>query len=112
MKEDVKPIQQKLRKFHPSLEPQIQEEFKKLLDAKIIFEVTHFAWVANLVLVRNMNGEIRLCLDFMNLNKSSKKDNYPLPQMEKNLQLVLGLEMFSLLDRFLGHNLSTSSRGG
>jgi hypothetical protein len=33
IKEGVKPFQQKLRKIHPTLEPLIQKELKKLLDA-------------------------------------------------------------------------------
>lgn len=88
MKEDVKHVQRKLRKFHPSLEPQIKVELKKLLDSKIILGVRHVAWVANLILIRENNGEIRLYVDFRNLNKSSKKDNYHIPQMEQILQLV------------------------
>jgi hypothetical protein len=31
---------------------------KKLLDAKIIFQVRHSSWVANLVLVKNKSGDI------------------------------------------------------
>jgi hypothetical protein len=73
MKKDVKPFQQKLWKIHPSLEPQVHKELKKLLDAKIIFQVHHSMWVANLVLVRKKIGEIHLCVDFQNLNKSSEK---------------------------------------
>ena len=65
MREYVKPIQQKLRKFQPSLEPQIKPELKKLLEAKIIFEVRHYAWVSNLVSARKKNGEIRLCVDIL-----------------------------------------------
>jgi hypothetical protein len=67
----VKTFQQKLQKYHPSLEPLMCQELKKLLDAKIIFQVRHSAWVANLVSVRKKSGEIRLCIDFRNLNKSS-----------------------------------------
>jgi hypothetical protein len=52
LKNDVKPFQQKLQKFHPSLEPLMQKELKKLLDAKIIFQVRHSAWVENLVPVK------------------------------------------------------------
>jgi hypothetical protein len=63
MKIDVKTFQKKIWKIHPSFEPQVWKELKKLLDAKIIFQVHHFAWVANLVLVRNKNGEIHLCVD-------------------------------------------------
>jgi len=52
------------------------------LDAKIIVPLRYSSWVVNLVLVRENNDEIRLCVDFRNLNKSSLKDNYPLPKMD------------------------------
>jgi hypothetical protein len=62
--------------------PIMEKEMKKLLDAEIIIPLRYSKWVANLVLVRKKNGEIRLCVDFKNLNISSKKDNYPLAKME------------------------------
>jgi hypothetical protein len=49
LKPEVKPFQQKLRKYHLSLEPLMYHELKKLLEANIIFQVRHCAWVANLV---------------------------------------------------------------
>ena len=61
-------------------------------------------WIANLVLVRKKNGEIRLCVGFRNLNKYSEKENYPVPPMENILQKVVGPKMFSLLDGFSGYN--------
>ena len=64
IKAGVKPFQQQLRKIHPKLEPLIQNEVKKLLDAKIIFRVRHLEWVENLVQVRKKYGEIILCVDF------------------------------------------------
>ena len=90
--------------MHPKLEPLIQSEVKKLLDAKIIFKVRHSEWVSNLVPVRKKFGEIRLCVDFRNLNRASDKDNYHVPPMEQILQMVSGSELFSLLDGFLGYN--------
>ena len=104
MKEGVKPFQQKLRKVHPTLEPMILKELKKLLDARIIFKVRHSIWVSNLVLVWKKSGEIRLCVDFWNLNRASNKYNYPVPPMKQILQAVSGSEMFSLLDGFSGYN--------
>ena len=77
---------------------------KKLLDARIIFKVRHSKWVSNLVPVRKKYGEIRLCVDFRNLNRASDKDNYPVPPMEQLLQMVSGSELFSLLDGFYGYN--------
>ena len=90
--------------MHPKLEPLIQSEVKKLLDAKIIFKVRHSEWVLNLVPVRKNSGEIRLCVDFRNLNRASDKDNYPVPPMEQILQIVSNSELFSLLDGFYGYN--------
>ena len=90
--------------MHPKLEPLIQSEVKKLLDARIIFKVRHSEWVSNLVHVRKKSREIRLCVDFRNLNRASDKDNYLVPSMEQLLQMVSGSELFSLLDRFSGYN--------
>ena len=54
--------------------------------------------------VRNKNGEIRLCMDFRNLNKASPKDNYPLPKMNHILQKVVGSSRMSMMDGFSGYN--------
>jgi hypothetical protein len=84
--------------------PIMEKEVKKILDAKIIIPLRHSEWVANLVPVRKKNGEIRLCVDFRNLNRSSKKDNYPLPKMEHILQRVTGSSRMSMIDGFSSYN--------
>ena len=48
--------------------------------------------------------EIRLCVDFRNLNRDPDKDNYIVPPKEQILQMVSGSELFSLLDGFSGYN--------
>ena len=70
-KPNVKPFRQKLRRINPTLFPVIEKEVKKLLDTKIIVPLRYSSWVANLVPIRKNNGEIRLCVDFKNLNRSS-----------------------------------------
>jgi hypothetical protein len=82
LKEEAKPFKKKLRQINPMLLPAMEREVKKLLDAQIIVSLRYSDWVANLVPVRKKSGEIRLCVDFRNLNRSSRKDNYPLPNME------------------------------
>jgi hypothetical protein len=104
LKEETKPFRQKLRQINPMLLPIMEKEVKKLLDAKIIIPLRYSEWVANLVPVRKKNGEIRLCVDFRNLNRSSKKDNYPLPKMEHILQRVTGSSRMSMIDGFSGYN--------
>ena len=84
--------------------PIIEKELKKLLDAKIIVPLRYSSWVANLVPIRKKNREIRLCVDFRNLNKSSLKDNYPLPKIEQILQKVVGAQRISMVDGFSGYN--------
>ena len=60
--------------------------------------------MANLVPVRKKNGEIRLCVDFRNLKRSSLKDNYHLPKIEQVLQQVVGAQRISMVDGFSGYN--------
>src|SRR5277367_6263601 len=57
-----------------------------------------------MVLVRKKNGDIRICIDFRNLNKAFQKDNFPLPLMEQILQSIAGSELMSFLDGFSGYN--------
>ena len=85
LKPNVKPFRQKLRRINPTLFPIIEKEVKKLLDAKIIVPLRYSSWVANLVPVKEKNGEIRLCVDFQNLNRSSLKDNYPFSKNRTNI---------------------------
>ena len=54
--------------------------------------------------VRKKSGEIRLCVEFRNLNQVSLKDNYPLPKMDHILQKVFCSQRMSMLDGFLGYN--------
>ena len=102
IKVGIKPYQKPLRKMHPKFKALIQSEVKNLLDAKIIFKVRHSEWVSNLVPVRKNSREIRMCIDFRNLNRALDKDNYPVPPMEQRLQMISGSELFSLLDGFFG----------
>jgi hypothetical protein len=78
LKPGIKTFKQKLGQINPILLPVIEREVKILLDENIIVPLRYFEWVTNLVRVRNNNGEIRLCVYFRNLNRSSLKDNYPL----------------------------------
>ena len=100
MKGEAKLFRQKLRQINPMMLPIMEREVKKLLQAQIIVPLRYSEWVANLVPVREKNGEIRLCVDFRNLNKNSRKDNYALPKMEHILQRVTGASRMSMIDGF------------
>lgn len=102
LKDGVKPHRQKLRHINPLLLAPIEKEVKKLLQEKIIVPLRYSDWVSNLVPVSKKNGEIRLCVDFRNLNRASLKGNYPLPKMNYVLQKVTGAQRLSMVDGFSG----------
>jgi len=104
MKPQANPFQQKFREMHPKLELQVKVELNKPLESKIIFLGRNTQCISNMFPMRKKNGDIRLCVDFINLNKASEKYNYHVPPMEQILQCVWGSKMLSLLDGFLGYN--------
>ena len=72
----------------------------KLRDGGIIKPIRHSSWVSNLVPVSKKNDDIRLCVDFRNLNIESLKDNYGLPNMGNMLQQVTSCELLSMMDGY------------
>lgn len=104
LKPETKPFCQKKRRVNALIEPLIHKEVQNFLSARIIFLVRHSTWVANLVHVCKKSGEIRLCINFRNLNKASEKENYPLPSLDEVLQIVNGSQMMSFLDGYSRYN--------
>jgi hypothetical protein len=76
LKDNKNPFRKKLRQSNPMLLTIMEREVKKSLDAQIIISLRYSNWIGNLVPVRKENGEIRLCVHFINLNRCSRKDNY------------------------------------
>jgi ribonuclease HI len=65
----TKPFRQKLRQMNPKVSPQVQKELQKMVEAGIIEPIIYSSWVSNPVIVRKKTGEIRICVDFINLNR-------------------------------------------
>ena len=59
------------------------DEVNKILAAGFICEVYYPNWLANIVLVKKMNGKWRMCVDFINLNKAYLKNSFPLPRIDQ-----------------------------
>ena len=62
--------------------PLVKKEIKKMHESKIIVPLRYSKWVSNIVPTRKKTSEIKLFIDFRNLNKVSLKENYPLPKMD------------------------------
>ncbi|KAG9458146.1 hypothetical protein H6P81_002654 [Aristolochia fimbriata] len=100
----VKPIKQSQRRFRPELVPEIEKEVDKLLKADFIREVKYPSWIANIVPVKKKNGQIRVCVDFRDLNKACPKDDFPLPITELMVDVTTGHEALSFMDGSSGYN--------
>jgi len=67
--------------------------------------VVHYPqWVANVVVVPKKDGKIRVCVDYRDLNKTSPKDNFPLPHINILVDNAAKSAMYSFKDGFLGYN--------
>jgi hypothetical protein len=82
----------------------VEAEVQRLQDAKVIREVKYPVWLANTVPVKKKNGKWRMCVDFTDLNKACKKEDFPLERVDKIVDDAANSEMLSLLDMFSGYH--------
>jgi hypothetical protein len=101
--EKISPKKQKLRKMSKEKVKADEAEVQRLQDTKVIREVLYPVWLANTVPVKKKNGKWRMCVDFTDLNKACKKDDFPLERMDKIVDDAANSEMLSLVDMFSGY---------
>jgi len=104
IKEECKPVQQKLRRMRPDVLLKIKEEVRKQFDAGFLQVVKYSEWVANIVPVLKKDGKVRMCVDYRDLSKASPKDNFPLPHIDTLVDNTAGYSLFSFMDGFSGYN--------
>ena len=76
---EARPIKQKRQSFNLERYVAINDEVKKLVEAWSICEAYYPDWLANIVLVKKLNGKWQVCTDFSNLNRACPNDCFPLP---------------------------------
>nr|GMC77894.1 uncharacterized protein LOC109150426 [Ipomoea batatas] len=104
VKKACHPVKQAQRRFRPELIPSIEGEVNKLIEAGFIREVKYPTWISSIVPVRKKNGQIRVCVDFRDLNVACPKDDFPLPITELMIDVVTGHEIMSFMDGSSGYN--------
>jgi hypothetical protein len=100
----AKPVRQCLRPVHPCKVVAIKLEVEKLLKDDFIYLVALTEWVSNPVPIDNKGGNICVCVDYMDINKSCPKDNFPTPFVDQIVDDYAGSEIFSLMHGFFGYN--------
>lgn len=81
-----------------------KEEIERLLRSKFIRKAKYVEWLANIVPVIKKNGTLRVCINFMDLNSSTLKDEYLMHVAEMLVDSVVGHEYLSMLDGYFGYN--------
>ena len=66
--------------------------------------VEYHEWFANIVHVPKKDGNVRVCVDFQDLNKVSPKDDFPLPHIDMLVDNTTGHSMLSFMDGFSRYN--------
>ena len=75
----------------------VHQQLQEMIQEGIIRPSTS-PWCAPAVYVPKPSGEIRICVDYVQLNSVTKKDSYPVPRAEGPQQRLAGKQVFSKLD--------------
>ena len=98
----------------------VRKEVTKLLNNGIIYSISDSQWVSpvqvvpkkgGLTVVRNESNDLiptrtvtgwRMCIDYRKLNKSTRKDHFPLPFIDQVLEKLANFSYFCYLDGLSG----------
>jgi hypothetical protein len=100
----------------------VRTKVMKLLDVGIIYPISNSKWVSpihvvpkrvGLMVVKNKDDELvptriqsrwRVCIDYLKLNAATKKDNFPLPFIDKMVERLAGHDYYCFLDGYSRYN--------
>lgn len=95
---DSKPIRSKPYRVSIKEQQVIQNLVNEMLESDII-RPSKSPWASPIVLVKKRGtDELRFCVDYRKLNKETKLDPYPIPNMDQVLETLSGNHFFSKLD--------------
>jgi hypothetical protein len=96
------PVRVPPRRIPAHYRQEIEKQINTMLEQGII-EESSSPWMAPAVFVPKKSGEIRMCIDYRELNKRTKKDAYPLPLLDEVQDRLAGSTIFSTLDLQSGY---------
>lgn len=94
---DDLPVCQRSRRLSFAEKQEVEKQIDEWLEQKIIRESCS-DYCSPIVLCRKKNGDMRLCIDYRQLNKKTIKDKYPLPIIEELFDKLGNGKVFTTLD--------------
>jgi hypothetical protein len=76
---------------------EVNKQLKKLVENDMI-RPSASPWAAPVIFARKKDGSLRMCVDYRALNRITKKDTYPIPRVDDNLDMLGGSSFFSTID--------------
>ena len=99
---DNTPIYQRPRRFPAPVAEEIAHQCKSLHELGII-EPSASPWSSPVVPIRKKDGSIRLCVDYRALNRITKPDKFPMPNLTDSIFGLHGVKYFTKLDLVRGY---------
>ena len=96
------PVKVPPRRIPAHYREEVDRQIQTMLEQGII-EESSSPWMAPAVFVPKKSGDLRMCIDYRELNKRTTKDAYPLPLPDEVQDQLSGSTMFSTLDLQSGY---------
>jgi len=96
------PIRVPPRRVPAHYQTEVMQQLKTMLEQGIIVH-SKSPWMAPAVFVPKKSGQLRICVDYRELNKRTTKDSYPLPLPDEVQDRLAGSIIFSTLDLHSGY---------
>ena len=98
---DDEPFKERFQRIPPPMVDEICAHMKEMLEVDAIYP-SQSPWCDAVVLVCKKDGGLHFCIDFCKLNARTKKDSYPLLQIQEAIESLVGAGHFSCLDLKVG----------
>jgi hypothetical protein len=104
LKLDANPVKKIPYRLNLKYKEKVKIELDKMMEARIIEHVEESEWNKPMVVQDKKTREIRICVDFKNLNNVYLHDPFPTPFTNEVVDNVGGQEVYSFADRFSGYH--------
>ena len=122
LEENVRTSVKHQRRLNPVMKEIIKKEVLKWLNTCFIYAILDSPWVSPIhvvpkkggyIVIRNEKNELiptrtvtgwRVCIDYMKLNTTTRKNHYPLPFIDQMLDRLARHSHYCFLDGYSGYN--------
>ena len=90
-------------RMDPAELKELKEQLQDLL-SKGFIRPSVSPWGAPVLFVKKKDGTMEMCIDYIQLNKVTVKNKYPLPRIDDLFDLLQGASLFSKIDLRSGYH--------